>query len=401
MKDRYLMQDDKDLWIANFRRTYQECHQGTNGRCQDDLDFLAAHVHAVIDRVPRAESGISHFEPDTDRGAFLAKLYERVRHELLVRHRISTNVIIFDKVIWALIQVAHVDQINLWDRQLNDMDTVPGLFTDAEEIKSRMALHFKIFFPIRMTAMEKGDMLKTSGGVKVVLKMDKDVRKKCLRRDASRCVITGEDYPEVCHFLPIRGGDSDKTSTFRWALMCIYGSDRGKALAKKLFDHGMINTLANTMCLSPSFRARWGRAEFALKFLGTGQDHKSRRYFMRLGFYWMKKVTPIEAVYRQTAHDLLAGMMPLPRSTRAVNVLTNTRIIDGDVVTIWADSEDELPDGDIVNCQWDIIRMASLCDGAEPGKNGAAPVREDLELSDEDMEDFEEVDDTDTASDMF
>lgn len=48
---------------------------------------------------------------------------------------------------------------------------------------------------------------------------------------------------------------------------------------------------------------------------------------------------------------------------RAINVITNAPIVDGDIITIRAKTEAQLPDYDTVMLQYDIMRMASICGG--------------------------------------
>ena len=54
------------------------------------------------------------------------------------------------------------------------------------------------------------------------------------------------------------------------------------------------------------------------------------------------------------------------RQLMAVNLDRNTAIVNGEVFTVSAKRMEDLPDYDVLMLQWDIIRMASLCGGAEP-----------------------------------
>jgi hypothetical protein len=139
----YLMQDNEELWASKFNEFYNKCHEGRDGRGRDDLDYLAAQVHDVVDRLPQDSSGNSHFENEVDRREFLIKFRERVDYEVGI-HRVAEPDDILNEVIWALLQVAHRDQINKWNRQLDIMDKVPNIFTEAKAITSLMRTHFKI-----------------------------------------------------------------------------------------------------------------------------------------------------------------------------------------------------------------------------------------------------------------
>lgn len=96
----------------------------------------------------------------------------------------------------------------------------------------------------------------------------------------------------------------------------------------------------------------------------------------------MQKRTPSSYYYHLSAYNYLSTDDRTPEyTTRAININTGARVVSGDIFTVWADKEEELPERELLNLQWDIIRMASLCSGAEP-----------TEIDDEDSEDDSEDD---------
>lgn len=89
--------------------------------------------------------------------------------------------------------------------------------------------------------------------------------------------------------------------------------------------------------------------------------------------YWIKRKswTPLAPMgdigvsSTVSAKDTM-GVMWAQEELRAVNLERNAGILDGDIITVSAMKKEDLPDYEIFSLQWDIIRMASLCGGAEP-----------------------------------
>lgn len=120
---------------------------------------------------------------------------------------------------------------------------------------------------------------------------------------------------------------------------------------------------------------------------------------MELVFYWLRKpFSPTDwqlgGCFRESAAEQLQYDDPLLDNIRAINVETNAPIIDGDIITVRAFKKGWLPDYDILMLQYDILRMASLCGGAEPDK----PDEEEDHWSSDEFEDAttpEETEDED------
>jgi hypothetical protein len=119
--------------------------------------------------------------------------------------------------------------------------------------------------------------------------------------------------------------------------------------------------------------ARWSRYEFALFPLQPRQNLDGT-WSIQVVFYWLKRrdVTTTSEMgddgLRTSAADVLKRETSriMNQQARAIDLRTNCPILDGQVFTIRAETEDKLPNYDILMLQWDIARMASLCAAAEP-----------------------------------
>jgi hypothetical protein len=220
---------------------------------------------------------------------------------------------------------------------------------------------------------------------------NKLTRPECLNRDNERCIITKMPHPEVAYIYPIRGINSPERETLRTAVATIRGQARADELYHKLFGHGIdgIDCLGNVVCLSANFRAAWERGELTLYPRRAERDPEKGGWKMELVFYWLVKVhyfpdRPLGLKFRWSAAEELRdrGKFKLFQGVRAINVENNAPVIDGDIITVRASQEGELPDYDILMLQYDILRMASLCGGAEPDE----PVEEDYSVSSDEYE---------------
>lgn len=128
--------------------------------------------------------------------------------------------------------------------------------------------------------------------------------------------------------------------------------------------------------LSAALHRAWEAGDFA--FRPSYPQQNGERHSITITIYWMRKVTNRKERPPMGARQMGYGILDSPNKTlekallgkppriSAVNLDKNTPVVDGDQFTIVADEREMLPDYDILMLQWDIIRMASLCGGAEP-----------------------------------
>jgi hypothetical protein len=98
---------------------------------------------------------------------------------------------------------------------------------------------------------------------------------------------------------------------------------------------------------------------------------------MVLKFHWMRKPCSsycMEDMFVDTPQSVLNKQGDVPLSQDQEPPLfedlreydEDVDVNDGIAAIITADTMDELPDYQILQLQWDVIRMASLCGGAQP-----------------------------------
>lgn len=198
-----------------------------------------------------------------------------------------------------------------------------------------------------------------------------------------QCVVTGQRPGEACPIYPASLGSAELFN----ATVGLWDEERARRAVMRILISGSLHKVSNAICLCPSLRDAWHRGEFALKPLSHGWDAVEKKHSLKIALYWMKKSTPSPYYYHLSAYNYLStDDRAAQYTTRAMNIYTGARVVSGDIFTVWADREEDLPDRELLNFQWDIIRMASLCSGAEPTEIDEEDSEEDSEEDEEDSD---------------
>lgn len=171
----------------------------------------------------------------------------------------------------------------------------------------------------------------------------------------------------------------------------VWGTDRVEALRRRLgyAKTQIIDTPANMVCMDRRVHKMWSRGEFALEPMDvnidemvepeapapvTGGSRRSGRqgtakvtkYGIQVRFHWLKRTTlqSPEAMADFTVHP---SQIWRPDDGNPRLLDTNGRPIDsGHIIRIYAMDKTQLPDMDILQLQWDLLRMHALSGGADP-----------------------------------
>lgn len=170
------------------------------------------------------------------------------------------------------------------------------------------------------------------------------------------------------------GINNEYRNTLKTACATIWGQKEAQAIYDRLFSQGITGTdcVANMLCMCKNFHRSWEYGEFVLYPHHPYHDDSNGNWTMDLVFYWLENL-PFEqgtvlkrGEFLRSASEAAGAPAERDGTIRAVNVQTNAPILDGDIITIEADKQEELPDYAIVMLQYKILTMASLCGGAEP-----------------------------------
>jgi len=108
--------------------------------------------------------------------------------------------------------------------------------------------------------------------------------------------------------------------------------------------------------LSPELHRLWGKAIFEFESVAQLENG------VRLRFRWMKHARPkLGQALPDSANP--GELLSFPTGPGRVNVrhlVTGRPILDGDVLDITSDDESSQPNYEILQLQWDLIRIAAF-----------------------------------------
>ncbi|WQF81603.1 Putative HNH nuclease [Colletotrichum destructivum] len=187
-------------------------------------------------------------------------------------------------------------------------------------------------------------------------------RVKALSRDGGLCVATHTANPDVCYIFPPATQKDNVRTTVLWnsfKLKWAWGSDLCHRLEQKL-EFGKTercwdttNKAANMICLSRQLQRSWARGHLALEPL---ESSSSSAPMLRLKVHWL----------RRTRIPSAASTVSFSADPRQMFVHEDERFVaprpieDGHIIEIAADSEDQLPDRDLLQFRWVLLRVHAL-----------------------------------------
>ena len=201
---------------------------------------------------------------------------------------------------------------------------------------------------------------------------------KVKKRDGDACVVTGAAGPDICHIFPFAAKhDLQRITTLINSLAGIYSDTAVKRLRHLLAESGseILDTAANKISLNPLLYRWWSKGLIGFEpreRLGSG---------VRVKFWWLKTA---HKALTDKGVDLAEDPRNALRDPAGVVTIYDFRtprpILSRTLIDIVSDDPSLVPNWEILELQWDLIRMCSLC-GA-----GEAPDEEEEE-SDSDSDD--------------
>lgn len=162
--------------------------------------------------------------------------------------------------------------------------------------------------------------------------------------------------------------------------------ERVTALLAK--ERNIVDTAQNLICLTPQLHRWWGSADLGL------EPVQKLTNGVRIRLRWLPPSNLRPSQHMDTL-QIHPSTVFGKRRLRINNAETNRLLLDGQIIdlvdkTVTDGKNTTLilaPDWDILSLQWDLVRMAALCGGAEA-------INEDQDAEDEeDEEDFEIAED--------
>ncbi|KAM0335246.1 hypothetical protein ACHAQA_000290 [Verticillium albo-atrum] len=259
---------------------------------------------------------------------------------------------------WAMLWVLPISDLSKLGEEMHKEPLIFFLFRFSQTTRQLDNL-FGVFFTKSRTA---------GRAEKKRLPRDKSVATLAKKRDRHRCIVTSVVHPHACHIFPHASMNDSQTGSVLTALFKIWEVPHD--LEEKLGsgEKSLVDTVQNIICLSRDLHDMWGRAYFAF-FPEQPLQYHDGTWSIQLQFHWMRRLD-----FRPN-ENMGSGFFKKPEECKekdngngvaaAVNLEKKTPIDDGKIIIIRANKKEELPDYDILLFQYRVIKMASLCGGAE------------------------------------
>jgi hypothetical protein len=128
-------------------------------------------------------------------------------------------------------------------------------------------------------------------------------------------------------------------------------------------ENNVIDIPQNMIALEPLLHYWWSQGRLGFEPLGKiEKDIQVRFRWLKKSSLSMMSATPLDTDPRtlQFGHPTVDGILSIS------DFRTHRPIEDGQVITIVANDESEVPNLDILQLQWDLLRISSLSGAAEP-----------------------------------
>lgn len=179
---------------------------------------------------------------------------------------------------------------------------------------------------------------------------------QCKNRDQQVCIFTHSGDPEAAHIFPFKM--STKHENLRSPLSLFWGYEKQESWISQFFNPEISQSARNLLSLSPLLHTWWNRAKFALKPLRREQNA------ITVQWHWLKaaKLFPTQIIPKDfdpeelidpqgwgDGHPQLFAHRPSGRTIRT-----------GQTFTIRADYPEHLPSFELLELQWNILRIAAI-----------------------------------------
>lgn len=172
--------------------------------------------------------------------------------------------------------------------------------------------------------------------------------------------------PQACHIFPFsaikrRGLLSDALQSI---LGMFWTSARGARLQALITDNAhILDTAKNMICLTPTLHSWWANAYFAL------EPYEQLPNGVRIRLRWLKKTAfvPWQAMPepRTDPRDYLNWPGEQEGILGIVDFESGHPLIDGSLFDLVSDDVDTQVSWDLIEIQWDLLRMAALSGAGE------------------------------------
>ncbi|KAF4461919.1 hypothetical protein FALBO_11283 [Fusarium albosuccineum] len=178
-------------------------------------------------------------------------------------------------------------------------------------------------------------------------------------RDRHKCIIAGTSDTQGAHIFPYAKSSNFRASYMKTMLAQWWGQDQANRWADLIRSKG--ETAQNRLSLNHQIRWWWDRAKFAFKPLRQVGNT------IVIQFHWLKQseLKPDSSINSGFMEETgLAGESGARWGKGFVLHESGHSVKTGQIFTITAKNQDDLPSFDLLQLQWDLHRVAAMCGAA-------------------------------------
>ncbi|KAK3900227.1 hypothetical protein C8A05DRAFT_17445 [Staphylotrichum tortipilum] len=188
------------------------------------------------------------------------------------------------------------------------------------------------------------------------------------QRDGNTCLLSGTIDPEAAHIFPFATSKNKQFGPLGTLLQSFWGDKQASAWRQLCEDPAITQSLANYLSLGRQIHFWFDKARFALKPLSQTQTA------ITVQFHWLRRtsLSPTDIIKETDGEELLevAGLRT-PTSTPATwgsclaHRASGVPIRTGQTFLIRANHPMELPSFQLLELQWNLLRVAAICGAAD------------------------------------
>ncbi|CAK7274808.1 hypothetical protein SEPCBS57363_006353 [Sporothrix epigloea] len=190
--------------------------------------------------------------------------------------------------------------------------------------------------------------------------------KKAKDRDGHKCILTGTANPEAAHIYPFSAGPASGRAKHIATLVNFWGKEKADAWSRQYSATSVTESAKNLLCLNSQLHFWWGTCHLALRPIRTLDPCT-----IKLQLHWLRRsrtrpTAPLSGTFDDIrslcgGEDDLATWGPQPVAHRMSGLPLRT----GQIFTIRAENPEDLPSFELLDMQWNLLRVAAMSGAAE------------------------------------
>lgn len=210
-----------------------------------------------------------------------------------------------------------------------------------------------------------------STGSDIPIAENADERAKCIARDAGVCVLTGADFPDVCHIVPFEinathAGLAHYREQFSHLTRLLGKESHAQVIGLLDSELGCSDKAWNMLCLHPTLRDWWKKCLIGLEcYSMIPSSQHVGHYTIQLQFHWMPRghdISPQDPA--QPDRDMIQEMFQITEQDDdpiAESQKYNSSVLQtGQVFSLNLPAADAVNMKLMIDIQWANARLAAM-----------------------------------------